>query len=135
MKNIYILLILSIVLTQAYSLELSDKIKHVVVLMEENRSFDHMFGFMKRGGDFGDIRVDGLFGNESNPVNISDPNSKRLHVNDKALDNCPYDPDHDIGATTERIYSCKYNTTNGEGVSPCINHTSLEGNPTMQGFT
>ena len=47
-------------------------IKHIVVLMEENRSFDHYLGFMKKGGEFGDTRVDGLNGDECNYKNISD---------------------------------------------------------------
>jgi hypothetical protein len=32
------------------------------VLMMENRSFDHLLGFMKRGGPNGDTRVNGLKG-------------------------------------------------------------------------
>jgi phospholipase C len=40
-----------------------DKIKHLVVLMMENRSFDHMLGRMMRPG----YPIDGLTGNESNP--------------------------------------------------------------------
>src|SRR3954451_4887985 len=40
-----------------------DSIKHVVVLMMENRSFDHMFGRMKSSS----YAIDGLDGTESNP--------------------------------------------------------------------
>jgi phospholipase C len=40
-----------------------DQLKHIVVLMMENRSFDHMVGAMKKT----DPRIDGLTGNESNP--------------------------------------------------------------------
>src|SRR5689334_22153400 len=39
-----------------------DRLKHIVVLMMENRSFDHMLGGLKAQ----DARVDGLTGNESN---------------------------------------------------------------------
>ena len=39
------------------------KLAHVVVLMMENRSFDHMLGGLKAQ----DPRIDGLTGNESNP--------------------------------------------------------------------
>ena len=39
------------------------KIEHLVVLMMENRSFDHMFGFMKDAS----WPIDGLNGNETNP--------------------------------------------------------------------
>lgn len=44
------------------------KIDTVVVMMLENRAFDHMLGFMSRGGPFGDTRVDGLTGTECNPT-------------------------------------------------------------------
>lgn len=39
------------------------RIKHVIVLMMENRSFDHMLGALKAQ----DQRIEGLTGNESNP--------------------------------------------------------------------
>jgi len=40
-----------------------DSLKHIVVLMMENRSFDHMLGALKAR----DPRIDGLTGNEANP--------------------------------------------------------------------
>src|SRR5258708_15347223 len=40
-----------------------DKLKHIVVLMMENRSFNHMLGYLKP--DWPDL--DGLNGNETNP--------------------------------------------------------------------
>ena len=39
------------------------RVKHVVVLMLENRSFDHALGFLKTNN----TEVDGLWGNETNP--------------------------------------------------------------------
>ena len=50
----------------------NQEIDTIVLLMLENRSFDHMLGFMKRGGEYGDVRVDGLDGTECNPKDISD---------------------------------------------------------------
>ncbi len=41
-----------------------DRIEHVVVLMMENRSFDHMLGYLKLEHGFA---VDGLTGSEANP--------------------------------------------------------------------
>ena len=41
----------------------TDNIKHLVCLMMENRSFDHMLGFMASPS----YPVDGLTGNETNP--------------------------------------------------------------------
>jgi phospholipase C len=40
-----------------------DRLKHIVVLMMENRSFDHMLGALQAS----DPRIDGLAGTESNP--------------------------------------------------------------------
>ena len=50
--------------------------------MLENRSFDHMLGFMKRGGKLGNFNVDGLDGKEYNLKNVSDPSSEKVYVND-----------------------------------------------------
>jgi len=54
-----------------------DKIEHVVVLMLENRSFDHMLGFLypnRRGPD--GQQFDGLTGEEWNP----DKDGNKVHV-------------------------------------------------------
>lgn len=40
-----------------------DNLKHIVVLMMENRSFDHMLGALMKQ----DPRINGLRGTESNP--------------------------------------------------------------------
>ncbi|HEU5030102.1 MAG TPA: alkaline phosphatase family protein [Spirillospora sp.] len=50
-------------------------IHHIVVLMMENRSFDHMLGYLSlpvAGGGAGRSDVDGLKGGESNPFNGQD---------------------------------------------------------------
>jgi hypothetical protein len=64
------------------------RIDTVVVLMEENRSFDHMLGWMARGGPQGDSRVDGLTGAECNARNLSLPatGANLVCVTDSALD-------------------------------------------------
>ncbi len=51
-------------------------IRHVVVLMLENCSYDHMLGFLGQG--------DGLTGTEFNHVDPSDPNSERVVVSNDA---------------------------------------------------
>jgi len=134
------------------------KIDTIVVLMEENRAFDHMLGFMARGGPQGDTRVDGLTGTECNSKNIAGGgecvakassslcgkgaaagaanDAGIICVNDEALDNCAYDPNHAHAPTTERIFGCKYEATNSpNGTTPCSAHASTNGNPTMTGFS
>lgn len=72
------------------------RIQHVVVLMLENRAFDHLFG--KYPG------VNGLSGYEYNLVNASDTSSERVYVSGDA----PYanlcDPDHSLPATTYKMF-------------------------------
>ena len=75
------------------------KIKRVVVLMEENRSFDHVFGFYRQG------KVNGLTGNESNLVDPSDPTSKRVYVSKNATQVSLCDPDHTTPGTTDKIFT------------------------------
>ena len=66
-------------------------IKHVVVLYEENRAFDHIFGHNKKLKAAG---ADCLTGDESNPRSLTDPSKGRV----KVIEGAPYvatiDPNH-----------------------------------------
>lgn len=62
-----------------------DALKHIVVLMMENRSYDHMLGYMNVVG------LDGLTGNESN----LDANGQPQHVQPTAAAQAELDPDPD----------------------------------------
>lgn len=86
-----------------------DNLKHLVVLMMENRSFDHMLGSLMSV----DPRIDGLTGAESNP----DTTGVIVQAQDKAQYQGQLDPDpgHDFVDVDQQIF-------NG-GASP-----------TMQGF-
>ena len=76
------------------------KIKHVVVLMEENRAFDHIFGYSATP----EWPLDGLTGRERNPVSTT--NMSLGHVGVSA--DCPMinecDPNHGTPATTSKIF-------------------------------
>lgn len=72
------------------------QIKHVIVLMEENRSFDHFCGWFPG--------VDGLTGDEYNLVNQSDPNSQKIFVDSYAKWVALCDPDHSLSATTAKVF-------------------------------
>ncbi|CAA2957114.1 non-specific phospholipase C3-like [Olea europaea subsp. europaea] len=74
-------------------------IKTVVVLVQENRSFDHILGWMKSINP----EIDGVTGNESNPLSTSDPNSTRIHFDNQSGYVEP-DPGHSFEATYEQIY-------------------------------
>ena len=74
------------------------KIKHVIVLMLENRSFDHMLGFAKKL-----LHVDGLTGDEFNWVDPSVPHGEKIIVSDDAFYINECDPDHSTPATKTKV--------------------------------
>jgi phospholipase C len=75
-----------------------DNLKHIVVLMMENRSFDHMLGSLKAV----DARIDGLTGNESNPDTTGAPVTVApLAEFQSQLDP---DPDHHFPAVDLQIF-------------------------------
>ncbi|MGO1070087.1 phospholipase C [Lysobacter sp. CA199] len=73
-------------------------IEHIVVLMMENRSFDHMLGYLSKEGGRSD--VDGLRGGESNRYKGRDYASFPL-----GADNFAHSPCHD--------YECVFTQVNG----------------------
>jgi phospholipase C len=81
---------------------LAGVIDHVVVLMFENRSFDHLLGFMKSP----DYAIDGLDGTEYNLENPADPTSAVVRVSKDAPlgpDPSP-DPNHNLPDVTIQLY-------------------------------
>ncbi len=73
---------------------MAEKIDHVIVLLLENRSFDHMLGYFPSNG----VPFEGLTGNEANFENPLDGTGFRAAVSPDApyvpdIDPCP---DHDI---------------------------------------
>ena len=75
-----------------------NRLKHIVVLMMENRSFDHMLGALKAK----DSRINGLSGNESNP----DMNGTLVKVqpNAKFQGQLDHDPDHHFPGVDLQIF-------------------------------
>lgn len=74
-------------------------IKTLVVLVMENRSFDHVLGWLKSDRP----EIDGLTGKESNRVNASDPDSPEIWVSDDALF-VDSDPGHSFQAIREQVF-------------------------------
>ena len=77
-------------------------LKHVVVLMMENRSFDHMLGASERR-QRRVARIDGLTGTETNP----DTNGNLVKVEPKAQyqGQLDPDPDHHFAAVHKQIFA------------------------------
>ncbi|XP_008232123.1 PREDICTED: non-specific phospholipase C3-like [Prunus mume] len=97
----------------------SSPIKTVVVLVQENRSFDHMLGWMKSLNP----EINGVTGSESNPISTSDPNSALVFLGDNSAYVDP-DPGHSIQAVYEQVF--------GEPWTEASATKTLA--PTMKGF-
>jgi phospholipase C len=80
---------------------MSPQIDHLVVVMMENRSFDHMLGFLKRL----DPRIDGLSGQESNSTSAG----QSIAVDDSAkpFGDLGGDPGHDFLDVNLQIFGTK----------------------------
>src|SRR5207302_5706561 len=75
------------------------KIEHIVVLMLENRSFDHMLGYLSLEGGRGDI--EGLKAGMSNDSGGQAYPIK--HLPETHVPNPKWDPNHSSGATEKQI--------------------------------
>jgi phospholipase C len=84
-----------------------EKIKHIVVLMMENRSFDHMLGFLKLEGM---AEVNGLTGNEYNldpdgdkiGITAFDADAQKVQRHGEALEK-KLDPDHSVDGVRTQL--------------------------------
>jgi phospholipase C len=76
-----------------------DNLKHVVVLMMENRSFDHMLGSLKQVNP----AIDGLNGDESNPDSQGNP--AKVAQKAKYQGQLDPDPDHAFAAVNKQIFN------------------------------
>ncbi|GAV86985.1 Phosphoesterase domain-containing protein [Cephalotus follicularis] len=95
-------------------------IKTIVVLVQENRSFDHMLGWFKLLNP----EINGVTGSESNPVSNSDANSTPIFFNSTSTFIDP-DPGHSFDAIYEQLYGQPWNNNTNTFT------TSL---PSKQGF-
>eukprot|EP00257_Ricinus_communis_P019892 XP_015578999.1 non-specific phospholipase C2 [Ricinus communis] len=94
------IIVLLIILLNIHSQTIhANPIKTVVVLVMENRSFDHMLGWMKKFNP----EINGVDGSESNPLNTSDPNSNKVFFQNQAQYVDP-DPGHSFQAIREQIF-------------------------------
>jgi len=104
MKALYVVVVLVALLSIATVPASAAKvppgpIKHFIVLMMENRAFDHMLGWMHEENP----KIIGLNGTQSNPWDFSNPHGKRLYVTKTPNDVTP-SPDHSINGTSTQIF-------------------------------
>lgn len=76
-------------------------IKHLVVLMMENRSFDHMLGFMQ-SPTYG---IDGLDGTQMNRDSSGEP--VRVNKDAQYTGDLPKDPSHDFEDVMEQMFGVR----------------------------
>lgn len=78
---------------------LDGRIQHVIVVMEENRSFDHMLGYLSG--------VNGIKNGTSNPINVTDPAQGVVKASATAqyINSC--DPDHSTMGTLFKCFGQK----------------------------
>jgi phospholipase C len=75
-----------------------DNLKHIVVLMMENRSFDHMLGGLKKTNP----KINGLNGDESNPDTTG--NIVKAQPTASYQGQLSHDPDHHFPGTDLQIF-------------------------------
>ncbi|KAK8680268.1 hypothetical protein V6N13_109218 [Hibiscus sabdariffa] len=104
-------------------------IKTVVVLVMENRSFDHMIGWMKKSVN---PAINGVTGNECNPVSTKDPNSQSICFTDGSEFVDP-DPGHSFDAVEQQVFgSTTFPSMSGFveqalSISPNLSETVMKG--------
>jgi phospholipase C len=82
-------------------------IEHIIVLMLENRSYDHMLGYLPNGH--------GLVGDEFNLVDPSNSTSERAHVSNTSGYITALDPLHDFVSVEKQLFG-----ESGQVVNPAL---------------
>jgi phospholipase C len=104
------------------------EIEHVVLLFFENRSFDHIFGFLPHPGR--------LTGRESNPVDPANPSLGRARVNKRAEFVAGPDPHHDLLSVNLQLFGYGPLTADPAPMSGFVrSHTDAAGGDVPVGKT
>lgn len=78
------------------------QIEHIIVLMLENRSFDHMLGYLKSNDQ--QQRIEGVQDTFSNPINPDDASSEEIFVSNTAEYVFGPDPGHGLEHTNVQLF-------------------------------
>lgn len=125
---VLLLLLLSVVAAPvvARKTKIDGPIKTVVVLVMENRSFDHMLGWLKSLNE----EIDGLTGKECNKKNTTIPGSDVVCVSNIAEFVDP-DPGHSFQAIREQIFGQNDTSEN----PPPMNGFAQQAESMAEGFS
>src|SRR6266496_3552332 len=98
-----------------------DDLKHIVVLMMENRSFDHMLGGLKKKFP----KISGLNGDEWNP----DTNGNAIKVQPSATyqGQLDHDPDHHFPGVDLQIFGALPGPSRVENMKGFIKSYATQG--------
>ncbi len=83
----------------------TERIEHLVVLMLENRSYDHMFGFLDLGPDSPPLDPADF----PNPLDLDDPDAEIAYPSDGAGFRMAIDPPHSFKRIREQINEGRMN--------------------------
>lgn len=109
---------------------MASPIKTVVVLVQENRSFDHMLGWMKSMNP----EIDGVTGKESNLLSTTNHHSQRLYHTNKAGFIQP-DPGHSFEATYEQIFGVEWSESSTPGLTPTMDGFAQQAEKVQPGLS
>ncbi|KAK9240058.1 phosphoesterase [Lipomyces kononenkoae] len=121
--------LLALMATTVVAKSWQDKIKNVVVLVEENRSFDTFAGGLKYSDDINGL-VDRKF---CNPANVSQPDSVQVCARPIAENIAPNDPNHGISGVNMQLLSTYH--PNETLVDSGIEYETMKGFVTEQSST
>ena len=107
-------------------------IKTVVVLVQENRSFDHILGWMKSLNP----EINGVSENKySNPISTANPNANLLYYGDKSEYVVP-NPGHSFQDVYEQIFGEPWSEESAaKNLSPTMNGFAQNAETTQKGMS
>jgi len=104
--------------------------KHLVVLMMENRSFDHMLGYLKSA----DYPIEGLDGDETNPSADEGP-AIRVSPHARSIQDLNPDPAHEFPDINVQIYGNPQGTDTGQEMQGFVKNYASDSGNAVQGET
>lgn len=126
----FITLLVTSLIHPSYVFSANQPIKTIVVLVMENRSFDHILGWMKNSVN---PEINGLTGNECNQMSTTDPNSNKVCVSDDAEYVDP-DPGHSYQEIKQQIFGSGTAPTMTGFLEQALNMTDNQSEAGMKGF-
>ncbi|KAI3976030.1 hypothetical protein MKX01_016713 [Papaver californicum] len=126
-----LLLTLIIIFQSSYpSSAAQQPIKTIVVLVLENRSFDHMMGWMKKTIN---PNINGVTGNECNPISTKSPSQSVCFTDDAQF--VDPDPGHSFQATRDQVFGSNSSTPTMNGfVEQALTMSTNLSETVMKGF-